>query len=465
MVFDCHSAPVESVGAVACNKRRVLIVSFYFPPYRTIGALRVGKFAKFLVEQGWDVRVLSAVDTASPGMPLEVPENLVTRTRWFKIDDLFSRRALMSKLGDARSVQTANSSSASSKKDWSGSFSRRLHKIFFLFAYWPDRYIGWRHYAVKAGDQIIREWRPDIIFASSPPPTSLLVASALARRHDVPWIAEFRDPWVDNPYYEYPRWRYYLERIWERSVLRNCRGVVSVSPIVHEQFNQKYGKPGVVAMNGFDPNDFPDPSEITPVIEYRLRIVFTGHIYLNYSDPTILFEAIRDLGEEGRQIKVEFYGTSCEAVLPLAERLGVSSSVSAHAAVDYQESLKIQMSADVLLSIQWINEKEISRISAKIFEYMAARRPILAIGYGKGPLTELLESRHAGVVCETSAGILPHLRRWLEQKRGDGVPALPQEVTVGLTRVEQFSNTLRLMEDAIQTKSGDKSTDRQEKTT
>lgn len=433
------------------GKPRALIVSFHFPPYQTIGAIRVGKLAKFLIEQGWEIRVLTADQTGACGLPLEVPEEQVIRTPWIDIDHVFSRRTVLSRLGFPPPAIAADPPPDGGAFDagFSGRFRHLLHKVFFTMAHWPDRHIGWAPYAIRAGDALLTTWRPDVIFASSPPPTTLLVANTLARRHTLPWIADFRDPWVDNPYYEHPRWRYYIERAWEKAVVGRSAGIVSVSPVVFDQFNKKFDKPGVLAMNGFDPSDYPAASDPPEIAGQPLRIVFTGHIYSGYSDPTILFQAIRDMGADGRQIRVEFYGTCCDTLLPLAEKIGISPSVITHAAVSHQEALEIQMGADVLLSLQWINEKEISRIAAKVFEYMGARRPILAIGYPRGPVVGLLASRAAGFVCDNAAAITVHLRHWLAQKRDGGIPPLTDSAVAGLTRVEQFALVEQLMSQSI----------------
>jgi hypothetical protein len=456
-------SPARNDGTMPAPRKplRALIISFYFPPYQTIGAVRVGKLAKFLIERGWEINILSADDTAARGLPLEIPEELVIRTAWIDIDQMFSRRTILSKLGLSKLglsklglSKLGFPAAAEAAPDWdagfSGWFRRRLHKLFFTMVHWPDRQIGWLPCAVRAGNRLLATWRPDVIFASSPPPTALLVADILARRHAVPWIADFRDPWVDNPYYEYPRWRYSIERAWEKAVVGRSHGIVSVSPLVRDQFNKKFHKPGILAMNGFDPSDYPDLSESPEIISDRLRLVFTGHIYSGYSDPTILFQAIRDMGVEGQQVQVEFYGSGCDTMLPLAEKIGVASSVIINAPVSYRASLKLQMGADVLLSLQWINEKEMSRIAAKVFEYMGAHRPILAIGYARGPVVDLLTSRCAGFVCDNAADIVAHLRNWLAQKRDGGIPPLAAGVTTGLTRAEQFSPVEILAKEIIQ---------------
>ena len=451
MTIECEPARADNSNGVSKKKRRALIVSFYFPPYQAIGAIRVGKLARFLIEQGWEIRVLSATDSASHGLRLEISDDLVVRTDWIDIDKLFSRRTILSKFGLTASVSPSRA--ATTAQDWdhglSGRFRQRLHKLFFAMLHWPDRHMGWLPYALEAGNRLFETWRPDLIFASSPPPTALLAADILARRHSLPWIAEFRDPWVDNPYYEHPRWRYHLEKLWEERLIRRSAGIVTVSPVVCDHFSKKFKKPCVVAMNGFDPSDYPDVSYLPKMDCKQLRIVFTGHIYRGYSDPTILFEAIRNLGEEGHQIKVEFYGTCCKTMLPLAEKIGVAESVTVNPPVSHRESLKTQMGADVLLSLQWINEREVSRIAAKIFEYIGARRPILAIGYTKGPVADLLRSRNAGVVCDNSADVMRHLRYWLAHKRDGGIPGLPISATAGLMRAEQFSKVEELMQETV----------------
>ena len=121
----------------------------------------------------------------------------------------------------------------------------------------PDMRADWVRTAIPAGRQLIKEWKPDIIFASAPPNTGLIVASRLARAHKVPWVADFRDLWVDNPYYSEPGWRKRIDAILERRILRGAAGLVTVSPIWAEQLRRRHGKDVTVVYNGYAEEDFP----------------------------------------------------------------------------------------------------------------------------------------------------------------------------------------------------------------
>ena len=121
----------------------------------------------------------------------------------------------------------------------------------------PDKRADWIRVAIPAGRRLIEEWQPDIIFASAPPYTGLIVASRLARAFDIPWVADFRDLWVDNPYYSEPGWRRPIDAVLERQTLRNAAGLVTVSPIWAEQLRRRHGKAAEVVYNGYAEEDFP----------------------------------------------------------------------------------------------------------------------------------------------------------------------------------------------------------------
>src|SRR5205823_6427111 len=119
----------------------------------------------------------------------------------------------------------------------------------------PDIRAEWIKTAVPAGRRLIAEWRPDIIFASAPPWTGLIVASRLARAFGIPWVADFRDLWVDNPYYGEAGWRRPVDAALERLTLRNAAALVTVSPIWAEQLQRRHGKAAEVVYNGYAEED------------------------------------------------------------------------------------------------------------------------------------------------------------------------------------------------------------------
>jgi hypothetical protein len=413
---------------------RILIVSYYFPPYNASGAIRVGKTARYLIEFGHEVRVIAAGNPPlQRSLRLEIPEKQVIYTHWVNInapaglaiggknkvtEEGFARYAahpgLLSKLG-------------------------LLYKSILNF---PDGKVGWIPFASGAGLRLCRQWRPDVIYASGMPFSSFVISAHLAARLHVPWTAEFRDLYVDDHYYPYPHWRRRLDAWIEQRVIQKAAGAVTVSEPLAEVLRRKYDKPTAVILNGFAPEDFPSDLQVPRQSSIGLRIVYTGTLtglmYEVRRDPSPLFKAIRLLGVSGGHVRVVYYGRDGGIFRELAKKEGVDHHVDVRGLVPNTEALKAQMEADVLLLLLWNSPEEKGVYTGKLFEYLGARRPILAIGPPDNVATALIQSRGAGAVLFEPREIAVQLSSWLSQKQSDGtIPSLPIEVTQGLTRKEQ----------------------------
>jgi hypothetical protein len=259
---------------------KILIVSWYFPPGNTIGAVRVGKFAKFLHERGCDFRVLTASAWGLPEtLPLEVPPERVIATPWTDINELPPRFEALrgwlkrSSAGRAMADPAAGGDGAARPR------GRGLGHAYRTLTNVPDRQVGWLPHALSHAARRLDGWRPDLIYASAPPFTSLLVADRLSARYRCPWVIEFRDRWTDDPYYEKPSWRMAIETRWERRLVGRASGIVTVSTPWCDGFRLKYpGKPVATVLNGFDPDDYAR-DDADPPAAGPLTIVYTGAIY------------------------------------------------------------------------------------------------------------------------------------------------------------------------------------------
>ncbi|HEX8747025.1 MAG TPA: glycosyltransferase [Pyrinomonadaceae bacterium] len=396
---------------------RILIVSYAFPPFNSIGGVRVGKTAKYLLGAGHDVRVIAAREQPFPRtLPLEIPEERVEYTRWLNI-----RKPVEVVSKDAPAAKNAEKPVAA-RKGLGQALKSGVRFALRTFVYFPDANIGWFPYAVRSARRFLKDWRPDIILASSPPPSTLLVARHLAKRYRVPWVADLRDLWVDHQYYDQPRLRETIERRLEQSVLNSAAGLVTVSEPLAETLRTKYGREPVIVMNGFDPSDYPArkeeeraSSESSP-----FRILYTGVVYEGRQDPSPLFAALKELGAEMKAVEVAFYGSFLQKVRELVAVYGVEAVVQVNDPVPYRQSLQMQTEADVLLLLLWNDPEHKGVYTGKLFEYIGARRPILAVGNPGDVAAELIQSRGLGVVSNDVNQILDHLRGWIKRKRETG---------------------------------------------
>jgi hypothetical protein len=234
-----------------------------------------------------------------------------------------------------------------------------------------------------------------------------------------------------------------LETRWERRLVGRASAIVTVSKPWSEGFRLKYpGKPVATILNGFDPADYARDA-IDPPAGGPLTIVYTGAIYPGRRDPSPLFEAVRQLGADADELRVRFYGTAPEHVLPLARRAGVERLVEVLPSVPYRESIRCQKAADVLLLLQWNDPLEQGNVPAKLFEYLAARRPILGLGLVDGVPAGVIRERGAGLFSNDPADIAAQLARWRDEKRRSGrVRPLGDAACRGFSRAEQFERLL-----------------------
>ena len=429
---------------------KILIVSFAFPPSNVIGAVRVGKLARYLDRRGHDVRVLTTDLVEDRSLPLEISRERVfytdyrQRRHWIdRVVRMLRARTAVSAEGRREDVPPQDGAPARS-------FRQTFRRHYFGLMHIPDMRADWVRTAIPAGRRLISEWKPEIIFASAPPNTGLMVASRLARTHKLPWVADFRDLWVDNPYYSEPGWRKRFDAILEPRILRSAAGLVTVSPIWAEQLRRRHGKDVTVVYNGYAEEDFSppalraDPGEI-------LTIRYMGSIYRGFRDPSALFSAIALLPDQLRtRINVEFFSDAGDAVLDAAAAHRVENVVAVKPRVPYRRALALQMEADVLLLLQSSDQRDEGNLPAKLFEYLYARRPILFIGYERGIAARLVIERRAGLVSNSPAQIHDQLKRWFEDKRAGRLERLEPSVSLGLGRDDQYAKLEHLFEKILE---------------
>jgi len=418
---------------------KVLIVSFWFPPSNRVGAIRVGKLARYLDRHGHETRVLTADIIEDRSLPLEIPREHVyseyrRRSDWLDpVVRLFRRRPATAPGASGEVFEVEGKAPGKPAWEW-------LQLQYYGLIHIPDERTDWIKTAVPTGRRLIEEWRPDIIFASAPPLTGLIIAGRLGRAFNIPWVADFRDLWVDNPYYgdSEPGWRRPVDAMLERRMVRSAAALVTVSPNWAEQLCRRHGKAAEVVYNGYAEEDFPEP----PLREDQgevLTIRYTGSIYPGFRDPSPVFAAIGLLPDTLRsRVMVEFFGDASGEVLALAARHRVRDRVGVWPPVPYPRALELQMEEDILRLFQWNDKRDEGNLPGKIFEYLYARRPILFIGYEQGVAASLIRERGAGLVSNMPERIRDQLQAWLKDKQAGRLKRLDPSVSRGLSRDDQF---------------------------
>jgi glycosyltransferase involved in cell wall biosynthesis len=438
---------------------KVLLVAWYFPPSNTIAAVRVGKLAKYLVKAGHDIRILTAANVPyAQTLPVEVPEDRVYRSRWTDINVLPSRFKAKARrllkcflVGTAEQGGKAALSSPRARSAQYGGVASRLYQRLFNF---PDMQIGWLPAARQTALDLLREWQPDVIFATAPPFTTLLIGYLVSKATGIPLIVEYRDRWSDDPYYPPPWWRRQLERWLEAKITHHARAITTVSEPWAATYRARYGKPVAVIYNGHDPADHSESAARAEPGGWPernvLRIIHTGGIYRGRRDPGPLFDAIARHDDLKSRVRVVFYGLETDFVPSIARSYGVEQLIEIHGRVDHAESLRQQRLSDVLLLMQMDSPLEQGNVPGKFFEYLGARRPILVLGWDQGVPATIVKQRNAGAATTDPDAIARQLRVWIEAKERHGrVPDLSENVCAGFTHAEQAQRLAAFLHESL----------------
>jgi glycosyltransferase involved in cell wall biosynthesis len=240
----------------------VLFVSYQFPPVGGAGVQRPAKFAKFLREFGWDVSVLMA---ANPSVPV-LDESLLADLP----DDLVIEKARTWEPGYAvkRGLGQSTSGGTSSRGGWKRTLLapvRRAMRFAAGIVLQPDPQLLWLPNAYRSGLALLRRLRHDVIFATSPPYTILILGTLLSRRTGLPLVVDFRDEWdISGQYLENSQRDWFsrmIQRRMQRWVLRHANAIVATTQASTSAVAARAAEAGSRAeslciYNGFDPGDF-----------------------------------------------------------------------------------------------------------------------------------------------------------------------------------------------------------------
>jgi len=369
--------------------KKVLIIAYYSPPPPAVASRRPLGLARHLPEFGWQAVILTA---ALPGKP--DPHFEVIETQYH--DCLgFAKRLLRLDSQSPLIGQVKNKLKVKSEKS---PLDFILATLGGIIAY-PDPQKGWQRFAVEAGEDILREQNIRAIISTSPPETSHIVARRLKDEFKIPWVADFRDLWTQNYYYPYSPLRRMIERRLERKTLAAADALVAVSqPTADDLHGLHNQKPAYSIPNGFDPGEVnTPPAKLTG----KFTITYAGNLYPGKRSPAPLFAPLRDLIADGTidasDIEVRFYGPEAGWIDRQTERYGLTDIVKQFGMVPRPIALDKQRESQLLLLLKWNDPEQKGDYPAKVFEYLAARRPILAVGGFPDVVDQLLNETKAGV--------------------------------------------------------------------
>jgi len=368
--------------------KKVLIITSCFKKKETIGSIRMRGIAKYLPEYGWNPTIITPqVECSSEP---EFRHNVIETdydditTIWKKRLGLETQDTVQSQLG-IHTYKNKKSMIDYVLKVWEE-----------IFAY-PDAKIGWYKYAVNAGEKLLNKGKYNAILSSSSPATCHLVAKKLKDTFGIPWIADFRDLWTQNHYYTHCFLRQIFEKRLEKSTLSVADILTTVSePLAITLREVHQNKQVETILNGFDPEQKNPGTETSQ----KFTIVYTGVLYQGKRDPEPLFQVISELINSGkislRDIEIIFYGTKDAWLFNDIKKYKLENVIKVCGPISREESILQQRKAQVLLLLTWNHPAEKGVYTGKLFDYLAAQRPILALGIPGSVIEELLKNTKAG---------------------------------------------------------------------
>ena len=383
---------------MAGQTTRVLLVAQLAPPSPLVAARRVAGLTKYLARNGFDVSVLAS--RISGEGPIEGARDVV-RTPDLMASPLNWRR------GNLRAL-SGDEPGAYRRPSW-------LQSVLV-----PDVAAAtWLPFALPRAIALARGRRPHCVVTTSPLQSAHLIGLVL-RRRGLPWIAELRDGWTfDRPADTWPvTAQRRLDEALEREVMTHADAVVCVTEPITDDLRRRFGIEPVVITNGFDPEERVVADADGLLDDGRHSLVYTGRLAHSGRSLQPLLDGLRELRrsdpEAAARLEVVFAGplTGDEAALLRAADL--SGTVRAVGTLERERSLALQRAADSLLVIAKGSSLR-SVATAKLFEYLAARKPILVLGE-ESAAASIVEKAGAGLVTSASdpGAIAASLRRLVD---------------------------------------------------
>ncbi|QNM85924.1 glycosyltransferase family 4 protein [Polaribacter pectinis] len=369
---------------------KVLIITYYWPPAGGSGVQRWLKFVKYLQDFGIEP-IVYTVDSANypkedNSLLNEVPKNVkvLKQPIWEPTDLLFWKKKNASKDGISNVSK--------------GGFLSFIRGNFFI----PDPKIFWVKPSVKYLQKYISENKIDTIISTGPPHSMHLIAEKLHQKNNLKWIADFRDPWTSlyyNEDFKLGNSAKKKNKKLETAVLKNADCVITVSNSLKKEFN-KIAKNVEVITNGFD-DEVLKSNKVN--LDDKFTISYIG-LLPKQSNPKILFRVLEKLCRKNSELKndlqLNFIGDISDEVKHEIDKANLIKNTNFVGYVSHKKAIEYQQKAQVLLLLIPDVKNNKGILTGKLFEYLTAKRPILAIGPEDGDLQEILKNTNSGFVID-----------------------------------------------------------------
>lgn len=380
--------------------KKVLIITYYWPPGGGAGVQRWLKFVKYLNEFGWQPVVYTPENGEMPvydaSLEADIPAGTqVIRTPIWEPYDFYK------KLVGAGKGEKINTGFLTERKR--PGFKEKLAVWLRGNLFIPDARKFWIKPSIVFLNKWLKENRVDAIVSTGPPHSMHLIAHAVATGNKIPWLADFRDPWTNIDYYKdlmLTGWADRKHHKLEKKVVTDAAKVVVVGRTMQQEFENKYGRKVDVITNGFDTEDIvPDGSAASGK---NFVIAHVGTL-VRSRNPENLWKAVSEMVRDNAELKsvlsIRLTGKVDLAVRNSIESSGLTPYVSYIDYLPHDRVAREQQSASVLLLILNDTPNAKGILTGKLFEYLASGRPVLCIGPEDGDAAAIISETHSGVTC------------------------------------------------------------------
>ncbi len=419
-------------------QKRLLMFAYYFPPLSGSGVFRSLKFAKYLPKFGWQPTVISTDrppngwNYADESMVAEIPAGMeVTR-----IPDVISTGRETS-IASQRVQEVLNFLHGILRNSQAGEkiFSQMLkaeNGPTSLFTF-PCPALSWAYDAARYAEERMDLSSFDAVYTTSGPSSAHLIGFYLHRKYGVPWVADWRDPWTLNAYgADYDpsnpgqRLLFELENILLREAGRDI--IIYGTGSLARDYVRTFQIPAeklTGILNGYDEEDFA-PLQFRQEPSDKFTITYSGLLYTAQRDVAPVLTVLKELAETGKidlsKVRLKIVGSSDKDNMAAASRYGLGDILVQTGYVSHAEALQAELDADVLLLLVGDEPRFRDVYTGKLFEYLRAGRPILALAPEGGVVDRVLkESGHGKAFRSTQTGeiadmLLREYHRWEKGK-------------------------------------------------
>ena len=369
--------------------KKILIISYYWPPKGGVGVQRWLKLTKYLCKHNYKPVIYTPKNGIVPLKDTSLLEDVSSELTILKLK-IFEPQRILSFFGK--------------KKPSSDILIKKTKSFLGLLLLWlranlfvPDSRCLWIKPSVRFLTKYLNNNPVDVVISTGPPHSMHMIALAIQKRYNtIKWIADFRDPWTDIEYFNnLPFLSIVKKRHFklEKDVITSADVILSVSPHWAKQIDNMGAKKTVVLTNGYDPDDYQHNSTVKHKNPNQFIIGHFG-LYNKLRDYDIFWKTLRSISNNNidffNELKLLFSGEVHDTFFMKLKHYQFDKKINYYNHLSHKNVIQHMMQCDILLVTQGETSSVLGRLPAKLFEYIGAKRPILAIGKKNSDLEKII---------------------------------------------------------------------------